>query len=286
VAARYLAVQKETIATLLIYIISPIVIFSGVVVAPQTIASITLPLLAYGISTLLCLSFYILGTRIWTGSEKNILAFSAGAGNVGYFGLPVIIALFGEQAFSYAVLFIFGLVLYECTLGYYITAKGRYSTRESLIKLVKLPTIYAFLLGAIINILHINIGGNIQEAVLSVRGAYSVLGMMLVGAGLASITKWQIDYVFTGFSFVAKFIAYPLLVCSIIYIDMQVLHVYSPTIYQVLILLSIVPLASNTVAFAVKLDVHPSKMAMSVFLSTMFAIVYIPIMISLLQKWI
>lgn len=310
IAARYLMVQKESIATLLIYIISPIVVFHGVAIAPETIASVTLPIVAYCIGSILCLMFYVINAKVWryasvkesnkylvgdrdveqnragiSGSEKNILAFSAGAGNVGYFGLPVIITLFGETAFSYAVLFIFGLVLYECTLGFYITAKGNYSTRESLMKVVRLPTIYAFIIGVIINVLDINIGGAVQEAILSVRGAYSVLGMMLVGAGLASITIWKIDYRFTGMAFLAKFIAYPAIMIGVILLDIHVWHIYSLPIYQVLILLSIVPLASNTVAFAVKLKVHPEKMAMAVFLSTILAVIYIPIMVMLVQKW-
>jgi predicted permease len=49
----------------------------------------------------------------------------------------------------------------------------------------------------------------------------------------------------------------------------------------VLLVLSIVPIASNTVAFATKLRAHPEKAAFTVMLSTLVALVYIPVFVYL-----
>jgi len=56
------------------------------------------------------------------------------------------------------VLCILGFVLYENTLGFYIVARANFSIKESIRKVLKLPTIYAFLLGVLLNIGGIEFG--------------------------------------------------------------------------------------------------------------------------------
>jgi len=40
----------------------------------------------------------------------------------------------------------FGFTLYESTIGFFVAARGRHTIRESIIRLLKLPTVYAFAL--------------------------------------------------------------------------------------------------------------------------------------------
>jgi predicted permease len=59
---------------------------------------------------------------------------------------------------------------------------------------------------------------------------------------------------------------------------------YDDKVIDVLLVLSVTPIASNTVAFAAKLKAHPEKAALTVLLSTLFALVYIPIFVSIFVK--
>jgi predicted permease len=282
IAGKYLEVKKESIAPLLIYIISPIVVFNGVITTTLNKATLSLPVLYFVLACVLCLTFYFIGKLIWSGSEKNILAFTAGTGNTGYFGLPVVLVLFGDQFLGIAVLSILGFVLFENSLGFFMTAKGQYSSRDALMKVLKLPTLYAFFLGLIVSIADIHIAPTVMDAITSFRGAYVVLGMMLVGLGLSLVTKASLDHTFTGVAFFAKFVAWPVVMGLIIFVDMYFFHFYSSEIYKIMLLMSIVPLASNTVAFATKLNTHPEKAAVTVLLSTIFALVYIPLFVTLI----
>jgi len=54
------------------------------------------------------------------------------------------------------------------------------------------------------------------------------------------------------------------------------------TFWPLFTLFSIFPIAANKVAFATELKVHPEKAALTVFLSTLFALFYIPLVVSLL----
>jgi len=278
-AGRYLGVKKESIAPLLIYIIAPVVIFNGVITTPLTTATLSLPVLFFVLACIFCAAFYFIGGFIWKGSEKNILAFTAGTGNTGYFGLPVVLALFGDEFLGIAVLSTLGFILYENSVGFYITAKGNHTAKEALKKVLMLPALYAFFVGVVINVSHLELSPLVFDTIASFRGAYIVLGMMLIGLGLSQVTRASLDYAFTGVSFLAKFFAWPIVIGLVIFLDLKYLHVYDPGIYKVMLLMSIVPLASNTVAYAAALNVHPEKAAISVLLSTLFALIYIPLFI-------
>ncbi len=282
IAGRKLHIKKDSIAHLLIYIIAPVVVFTGVSKADISAGALSLPMLFFCLASILCLFAYRIGSFIWNDSEKNIIAFAAGAGNVGYFGLPVAVAVFGPETIPLVVLSIFGIILYENTLGFYITAKGNFSSMESIRKVLKLPTVYAFLLGAVINLSGIPSGQALTDLATYFQGAYTTLGMMLIGLGIASAGTLKIDVSFIAFSFSTKFLLWPMLVTLFIVLDSTVLHIYNQQIHSVMILLSAVPLGANIVAYATELKTHPEKAATAVLFSTLVALLYIPLLVALL----
>ena len=280
--AKSLKAQKETVAKLLIYIIAPCVIFYGTYTAEINIVTLSLPLLFFCIASIMAVTFLMIWKYIFgKDSTKNILAFTAGTGNTGYFGLPVIAAVLGEQAFSLATLSILWFVLYENSIGFFLTANWSHTTKESLWKIITLPTIYAFFLGLLLHIFHINIGGIVTTMIWHFKGAYTLLGMMIIGMGLATVSKKEIDYKFISLTFLAKFIFWPLIIIGIIALDKHFFHIYNTLVYNVMLIMAIVPLAANTVAIATELQVHPNKAALAVLLSTLFALFYIPLLASI-----
>jgi len=181
ISAKFLKAQKETIARLLIYIIAPVVIFYGTYSAKITAANLSMPLIFFIIGSTISLLFLQIGKYFYKNdSTKNILSFASGCGNVGYFGLPVISAILGEEAFSLAVLTILGIIFYENSLGFFITARGHHSIKNSFKKVVRLPIIYAFLFGLTLNLLNIKLNRIIIDTILNFKSAYSLLGMMII----------------------------------------------------------------------------------------------------------
>jgi len=281
IAGKYLNVKKESIAPLTIYIIAPIIVFNASLTTKLSSSTLTLPLLVYIIACTSCLAFFYIGKFIWHDTTRNILAFIAGSGNTGYFGIPVAIILFDHTILNIYILGTLGLHIFENTLGFFITAKGHHTIKESLLKLARLPTLYAFLIGLILNIFGVELGTIYSDTVASFRGAYIILGMMLIGLGLASIKDYKFDFTFIGISFLAKFFIWPLFMLCAIAVDTKVFHIFEPRIYSAMVLISIVPIALNTVAFATELNVHPEKASLAVFLSTVFALFYIPVIATL-----
>lgn len=281
IAGKYLQVKKESIAPLLIYIIVPVVVFQGTYSTKIDISILSLPLIFFLLTCSFCLLFYFLSKYMWHDSTRNIFAFAASAGNTGYFGLPVALALFGQDVLGIVVISIFGVVFFENSLGFFITARGHHTLKEAFIKVATLPSLYAFILGLILNSLGITIGPLFTDMMIQFRAVYSILGMMIIGLGLASINTYMFDVKFILTVFFAKFIAWPLVMFGIIFLDSTLFHFYTPQIYKVMILLSVVPVAANTVTYATQLKVQPEKASLVVLLSTLFALFYIPAVVLL-----
>ncbi len=280
IAGKYFPIKRESVAALLIYFITPAVIFSGVIKSSLSLQLIALPALFFVGAVFISCIFFLIGTIIFRDARANLLAFAAGTGNTGYFGLPVILALFGEEYFAIAVLAILGFVVYENTLGYYFVARGSFSSHDALKKLIRLPAIYGFLAGLLFVIFSFPVNQNFDALFINFRGAYSILGMMMIGIGLSAAKHHAFDGRLITSTFFAKFIVWPATAALFIWLDSHYVQYFSQETYAVMLLLSIVPLASNTVAYAADLNVVPEKAALTVFLSTLFSLLFIPLFIA------
>lgn len=284
IAGKKLEANRDSIAKLMFYMINPLIIFNGIIHTKMDGSILSLPVLIFTIASLMCIVFYRFSRRIWTDSSKNIMAFSAGSGNTGYFGIPMAMLIFDSQVEGIYIMALLGITLYENSLGYYISAKETYTSAECFSKVLQLPALYALLGGLIINFLHVPIPEVYQDFIGHIKGVYVVLGMMIIGLGLAGLTNFKLDIKFIGMTFLAKFLVWPLVILTVIALDVRFFGIYEPIIHQALILLSIVPLAVNTVVMASLIKCHPEKTAATVLLSTLFALIYVPLMTSLFIK--
>ncbi len=283
-SAKYLNAQKKTIASLLIYVITPVIVFYWTYIATLDAANLTLPLMFFILCSLMALIFLFIWNKVYgDDSTKNILAFASGTWNTGYFWLPVILMLYGEQAFSIAVLSALWFTLFENTVGFFMTAKWSHSLQESFWKVIKLPTIYAFIIWLMLNYFQIGLSDLIVNTIQQFKWAYTLLWMMIIGMWLYWVSLKTIDYKFIGITFLAKFAIRPILILWLVYLDSNYVHFFDSWMYEVMLLLWVVPLAANTVAVATELDVQPAKASIAVLLSTLFALFFIPLVMSFLS---
>lgn len=280
-AGKVLHVRKESIASLLIYIIVPVVIFFGILQTDLSAGRLALPLFFFVTCCIMSLLAYNVAGRLFRSPTKNILAFAGGTANNGYFGLPVALFVFGEAAAGIVLLCALGFSLYESTLGFYITARGQETARQALLRVSRLPSLYAGVSAIAFNLTHVaskNFGMTIAT---SFRGTYTVLGMMMIGLGMSDVGHFKPDLRFIGTSFLTKFLFWPVAIGTVVAADIRWLHYWDPLSHRVMILLGCVPLAANTVAVASLLKTEPDKASMAVLASTLFALFFIPIVVAL-----
>lgn len=282
-SSKYLDVKRESIASLLIYILGPIVVFSATLSVEINASLAFLPIFLYIFCSLIAFTSLYLWKNSWNNPSGNILAFSAGTGNTGYFGIPLAIIFFPPALADIYIFTVLASLLYESTTGFYVTAKGNFTVKESLLKISRLPILYAFVLGLTLNLLGFKIPEEISSYTAQFKGAYGILGMMMLGMGLLGLKNsddnW--DKKFISITFIIKFIFWPLSIICFIYLDKMYFNFLYEDLYKVMFLFSIVPLAGNSVTLAVLLNAKPEKASLTVFLSTLVSIVYIPFAIYL-----
>ena len=281
-AGRYLAVDKKSVALLAIYIVTPVVIFYGVSETAIDLSSVLLPLIIFVISSVICICLkYFSMNTLGMKQLSGMIGFASASGNTGYFGIPVAIIIFGEDILGLAALCVLGSVLFENTLGVYTAASGKYSSKEAIQKVLKLPSLYGFLAGLCVNIYGIEFSENITTLFDKFVGTYTILGMMIIGLGLSEIKRASFDLIFTTITALAHFVLWPLLMFLVLYLDRVSFSYINEQQSLILLLLSIVPIAANTVAWATVFEIDPDKVAVSVLLTTLLAAIYIPIFVSI-----
>lgn len=284
IATKYLHITREAIANLLIYILGPIVVFSATISVTIDVAILFLPLFFYIFSSVIAFVFLYLYQKSWNDATGNILAFSAGTGNTGYFGIPLAIIFFPPHLADIYIFTVLASLLYESTTGFYVTAKGNFTVRQSIEKILKLPLIYAFIAGVACNLLGFTLPDALHSYSAQFKGAYGILGMMLIGMGLVGLQLKKgsdLDVKFMSILFIVKFLFWPLAILTLIYVDKTFFLFLNEELYKVMFLVSIVPLAGNTVTLAVLLNAKPEKASFTVLLSTIVSVIYIPIVLML-----
>lgn len=277
-AGKFSNVQKDSIASLLFYFVAPIVFFAIPTSANLRFSDLGIT----AITTLICallsfFSFWLYG-MIWQDNHRNLLAMSAGTGNTGYVVLPIATALFDDHTLSLFAFGLMGVAINEASIGCYFCARSVSSARESALKVVKLPILNAFFAGCIFSFMGFHMPDFLEEFIRNMKGAFSILGMVLIGLALSQITEFKLDLKFTGAAFLSKFLFFPIAFNIFILLDKFILGWYDNNYYNALQLLSLAPMATNTIVMASLFKIYPEKMATTVLLSLLFVLVYLPLM--------
>ncbi len=278
-AASKLHVDKRSLGTLAIYIFMPVVVFGFVADMDFQPAYLALPIFFYVASVIVGLGFFRLGGMVYQDKQKNLMAMLASMGNTGYYGLPLVLLFFDKDTVAIYIFMTLGGLVFEATVGYYIAARSSFTVRESLIKLTRFPVMYAMAAGFIVNASGFELPEIFWTYWVHFKGAYVITGMMIIGAALGGMEKFVFGPRLVALVFAGKFVIFPLLSLLFIALDKTVMHWFSPEIYNLLVIVAIVPPAANIAAYATQMNIEPEKAATTILIGTIFALFYIPCVI-------
>lgn len=273
----FLSCDKNTIAKILLFILAPLIVFNATISVKLDASVLFLPLFFFLLSSTLAFILLFVFKRIYSDNTANLLAFSTSTGNTGNIGIPLAILFLEPHLVDVFIFTVLASILYQNSVGYYITAKGHFTAKESIKKVLKLPVLYAFLLGIIFNISGFKIPDIFLNYADYLKGTYAILGMMLLGMGMEKMrSNNSFDLKFISYAIIIKFFLWPMIVLAFIFVDKNYIHFLNEGFYMIMFLFSIVPLAGNTVTVATILNVKPEKMSLAVFITTMISLLYIP----------
>lgn len=204
------------------------------------------------------------------GATRLVTAF----GNVGFVGLPVVAAIFGDEMVFFASLcnIPFNLALYSCSAAQLSPDGGRVRWQDVL----NAPVI-ATLLSVVLLLSRVHVPGVLADTISSVSGVTIPLSMLVIGTSLGGIsvrsvlTDWRV-YVVS---------AVRLLVCPLL--TWLVLRPFAAgALLGIPVLLAACPSAMVVTALCLQYERSDAFASKCIFLSTVLSAVTIPLLIWLL----
>ena len=278
IAGRFLEVNLHSIARLNIYILLPIVSMGAMTRVEFQPEYFALPIILFVLSQVIALGSCRFLKIFRKDGTANLIGASGANGNAVFFGLPLVIAFFGVEGAGLYLFFNMGPQINNVSLAYYLVARGRFSVKESAKRVVKLPVIYAMILGLLLNFAGVEMSGISLKYWDYASGSLVFLGMMMVGIGAAKIKSFSFDWPLIATFFALKFIIWPASIFALIALDMFVFQQFDTRIYQLILFLSVMPIMGSLVAYAAENDLYPEKAATAVILSSFATILIIPAM--------
>ncbi len=206
--------------------------------------------------------------------RKRVLIFSAMFFNTGFFGLPLLRAVLGDLAVAYGSIFmaVFNVVLW--TFGVALM-DGR-EKGNNLKNLVN-PGVITVVIVLFLYALKITLPEIIQMPINSLSKVQSPLAMIIIGVqfytyreqfSLKDLAIWKATLV--------RNLAVPLLVLPFIYILTK-----NPLLYFTCAMMAATPTAANSILFATKYRRDVNLTIQALMLTTILAIITIPMVIAL-----
>ena len=257
-------IHEKTLILLSIYFLQPILTFWGLTRVKIDYNLIITPFVYFLVISTVLIVLIILAKFMFNDEkDKSIFITTSLIGNTGNLGIPLGIALFGEQSIAYTSIINIANVFFIYTVGVFYFAKSNYTFKQSLLKMVQIPIMWFALLALTYNYLGFTINTQINQALQ--MGAYAtiVLQLMIFGVYLAGIKLKSTNPLLSYSTTFVKLILLP-----IIGIIFARLFALPPDIAKILIISLSVPLAVTTVNISALYDCKPYEVTYIIFLST------------------
>jgi len=266
--------STKTLTLMSVYFLQPFVTIWGFSTAKLHSEHIYVPLLYLTIILALLIPTILLGKLIFSNpKERAIFSIAGFVGNTGNIGIPLGIALFGEQSVIYTTLINIANVFVVYIIGVYIYSRGSFSIKDSLFNIIKIPIIPASVVAILINIYDVPLSAQIQE--FFKMGAYAgiVLQLFLLGTFLQGIRIKKLHpKLFIG-TISQKFIIIPIATAFILSLTDLSLFVQGVIFMEMM-----VPLAVANINLASLYDCKPKDVTSLILLSTL---IFIPLLFGL-----
>lgn len=189
---RALSIDSRSLGRVIFYLFSPVLVFN-------LLLHNNLPLGEMARTMGFCLAVFIVMSalvlligRIARLDRPTMMAIllTAAFANTGNYGLPLVSFAFGEDALAHATLYFVTTSILFNTLGVLIASLGHLNFKQAALGMLKVPTVYAVILAALLNQFHIALPLPLERTVgLAAEGAIPLM-LILLGVELARV-EWS-----------------------------------------------------------------------------------------------
>ncbi len=257
-------IDDKTITLINVYFLQVFLTFWGLLIRPIDVTLLYAPTIYLGIVIIVLIISIIVAKKLFESpKEYSIATVAAIIGNTGNLGIPINIAIFGEESIPYTTVVNLVNVFVVYTIGVYFYSRGSYDAKTSLKNIIKIPILWA----AIIAILLSSYGYKPSGVVLNtlMMGAYAsmtmqlfLFGIYLYGTKMKELSRTLVIWVLTF-----KFLLLPA-IAFLVLINLELDAMIKGIIFIELMM----PLAVANVNLASLYDCRPKVVTGLVFVSS------------------
>lgn len=275
VAKRWLSLSQSLIARLLFYVFVPALVFKGALLS-DTGSFILLSALSFSVS--LIVGFLVKGLARYFKDvlDLGVLRCLYAYFNLGWFGIPMMYLLFGDEGALIMTGMYVGNMLFGNTIGFLWLTSDQPSGQSALQKLLRIPALYAMLMGFV---LHFSPFFSELSTYVALRNVLdfctivvSILGMGLVGMSVAHTSfktiAWKKLLVLLG-----SRIGLSVIVSGTLGVLAWQLGGLSLLAMKVFVLMSLMPIASNILVIAIHTQQENEFVGLTLLFSTLLSCV-------------
>ncbi|MFA6195786.1 MAG: AEC family transporter [Sulfurimonas sp.] len=264
-------IDDKTITLINVYFLQVFLTFWGLLIHPININLLYAPSIYFVIIMLILIISALLAKKLFADKkEYSIATVAAIIGNTGNLGIPINIAIFGEESIPYTTVVNLVNVFFVYTFGVFYYSRGSFDAKTSLLNIVKLPVLWAAIVAIILSVNHYEPSKVILNTLM--MGAYASMTMQLFlfGIYLYGTKINEISKTLTLWVMGIKFILFPLITFVILYfIELDKM------IKGIIFIEIMMPLAVANVNLASLYDCNPRVVTALVFLSSVMFLGFI-----------
>lgn len=275
VASRWLGLKSKPISKLLLYVLIPLVIFDNILKAePAQLA--TAMSIIFLLAALMNLPAQ-LARRLGGDINQDLLRCSFSYFNIGWFGIPVVMALFGEEKMPLIISAYMGNVLYGDTVGYYLISRSKdMGVGDSIKNVLKIPAIYALLAAIIANAYGFKMPESLEPVTKGVSWTLSALGMTIIGITLTSVDVKKVDYRLFSKLMAVRYVAAAVILGALVWLESVLIGQLEGDGQRLMLLMASFPIAANLVVFATFIDTETENASILVTFSSVISLFFVP----------
>jgi len=271
-------IKKKWVTTPLIYVLMPVLVINHVLKADPTTILI-LPIMSFCLAALMNLPA-MWATRTFA-SEKNpyMVQSSFAFFNVAFFGIPTVLALYGQGGVTTLISIYVGTALYGDVIGYFQVSKSKKGTKDSLLEIIQVPFLYAFALAVILKFLEVEVPEEAEPVTDIFSYIVSAAGMMIIGMNISDIKIKGLDWTYLAKFMSLRTLSAILIMAGIMAVEYFWLDELDSESREILALIPLFPVAANVTVFASFLGSEEEESALWIILSMAISLLLIPIVI-------
>ena len=276
--AKKLNIEARPLSRTMMYFFTPALIFSQTYHAKLSSDFTSIATFSIIMTILVALTSWLL-VKVLRYDQPTASAFMLGAlfVNAGNYGLPLILFAFGEEGLVRAAFYFTMSAILTQTLGIFVAAHGNANARTALVNTLKLPIVYAVMLGLFFNLAQITMPEPLTKAI-DLAGSAAVPTMLtILGIELAR-AKIENDRAVIGMATVTK-----LLIAPLFAFPLAALMGLEGVTRAVCIIEASMPTAVMATIVAVEFDARPKIVTGIVFASTLGSIITLTILLGILK---